>query len=264
MATARPIWSGSISFGLVNIPVKLVSAVQSEEIDLDMLSKSDLAPIRYARIDTKTDKEVPWKDIVKGFQYAKGKYVVVDDEDFQRASPEKSKSIDIVQFVNGDEIDPILYEKPYYIVPAKGGEKPYRLLQKALEETGTIGIAEFMLRNRQHVCAVKAHNDLLLLNQMRYQEEIRELPEVEVPKKENISDKELQLAVKLVEQLTEKFNPAAFKDTYISELKKIIKAKAAGKQIRVAEEPKKATGAVKDLMEILKQSLNAGAGKKRA
>ncbi|HVG12720.1 MAG TPA: Ku protein [Flavisolibacter sp.] len=259
----RPIWSGSISFGLVNIPVKLVSAVQSEEIDFDMLSKKDMAPIRYARIDTKTDEEVPWKEIVKGFQYAKGKYVIVEEEDFQKASPEKSKTIDIVQFVKGEEIDPILYEKPYYIIPAKGGEKAYRLLLKALDKSGTIGIAEFMLRNREHVCAVKAHNDVLLLNQMRYQEEIREVPEVEAPAKEKITEKELELAMKLVEQLTEKFNPAAFKDTYISELKKIIKAKAAGKQIRIAEEPKKTTGAVKDLMEILKQSLNTSS-KKRA
>jgi DNA end-binding protein Ku len=259
----RPIWSGSISFGLVNIPVKLVSAVQSEEIDFDMLSKKDMAPIRYARIDTKTDQEVPWKEIVKGFQYAKGKYVIVEEEDFQKASPEKSKSIDIVQFVKQEEIDPILYEKPYYIIPAKGGEKAYRLLLKALDTSGTIGIAEFMLRNREHVCAVKAHNDVLLLNQMRYQEEIREVPEVEAPAKEKITEKELALAMQLVEQLTEKFNPAAFKDTYITELKKIIKAKAAGKQIRIADEPKKATGAVKDLMEILKQSLNTSS-KKRA
>lgn len=259
----RPIWSGSISFGLVNIPVKLVSAVQSEEIDFDMLSKKDMAPIRYARIDTKTDKEVPWKEIVKGFQYAKGKYVIVEEEDFQKASPEKSKSIDIVQFVKQEEIDPFLYEKPYYIIPAKGGEKAYRLLLKALDNSGTIGIAEFMLRNREHVCAVKAHDDVLLLNQMRYLEEIREVPEVEAPAKEKITEKELALAMKLVEQLTEKFNPAAFKDTYIAELKKIIKAKAAGKQIRIAEEPKKTTGAVKDLMEILKQSLNTNS-KKRA
>lgn len=259
----RPIWSGSVSFGLVNIPVKLVSAVQSEGLDFDMLSKKDMGKIRYARIDTKTDKEVPWTEVVKGFQYAKGKYVIVDDEDFKKASPEKSKSIDIVQFVKEEEIDPIYYEKPYYIIPASGGEKSYRLLVKALKESGAIGIAEFMLRNREHVCAVKAYGDVLMLNQMRYQEEIKEAPEIEAPKKEKITEKELQLAIKLIEQLTEKFNPTAFKDTYVSELKKIIKAKASGKQIRVAEEPKKATGAVKDLMEVLKQSLETKS-KKRA
>jgi DNA end-binding protein Ku len=237
--------------------------VQTEDISFDMLSKKDMGKIRYARIDTKTDKEIPWKDIVKGFEYAKGKYVIVDNEDFEKASPEKSKSIDIVQFVKQEEIDPMLYEKPYYIIPAKGGEKAYKLLLKALEKSGTIGIAEFMLRNREHVCAVRVYNNVLLLNQMRYQEEIKEVPEMEEPKKENITDKELQLAIKLIDQLKEKFNPAAFKDTYVSELKKIIKAKAAGKQIRVAEEPKKTTGAVKDLMEVLKQSLNTP-GKKRA
>ena len=149
----RSIWSGSISFGLVNIPVKLLSAVESGGINFDMLSKKDMAPIRYARIDTKTGKEVPWKDIVKGYEYTKGKYVVVDEKDFEKASPEKSKAIDISQFVKEEEIDPILYEKPYYIIPGKGAEKTYNLLIKALEETKSVGIAEFMLRNRVHVCA---------------------------------------------------------------------------------------------------------------
>lgn len=254
---ARAIWSGTISFGLVNIPVKLQSAVTQETLDFDMLSKKDMAPIRYARIDTKTGKEVAWKDIVKGFEYAKGKYVVVEDKDFEKASPEKSKSIDIIQFVKEEEIDTILFEKPYYIVPDKNSGKSYRLLIKALEETGSVGIAEFMLRNRMHVCAIKPYNDLLLLNQMRYQDEIKEMPKLEV-KNERVSPKEVQLAVKLVEHLTEKFDPSAFKDTYINELKKIIKAKAAGKHIRIATEPRKHTAAVKDLMEVLKQSLESG------
>jgi DNA end-binding protein Ku len=258
----RPIWSGTISFGLVNIPVKLVSAVQTEDIDLRMLSKKDLAPIRYARIDTKTEKEVPWKEIVKGFEYTKGKYVIVEDEDFENASPTKSKSIDIVQFVKAEEIDPIYFEKPYYIIPANGGEKSYRLLLKALEKAGTVGIAEFMLRNRDHICAIKPYGDVLMLDQMRYAEEIKETPAVEA-KNEKVTEKELQLALKLVEQLTEKFKPNAFKDTYISELKKVIKAKAAGKQIRVAA-PEKKTAPVKDLMDVLKASLDSGGKKKRA
>jgi DNA end-binding protein Ku len=256
----RSIWSGSISFGLVNIPVKLVSAVQSEEIDFDMLAKKDLAPIHYARIDSKTGEEVPWKDIVKGYQYAKGKYVVVDEEDFKKASPEKSKSIDIVQFVKEDEIDPIYYEKPYYLIPGKGADKSYKLLLKALEETGTVGIAEFMMRNREHICALKPYEGALLLNQLRYHEEIKDVP-AEAVTKERIREKELDLAVKLVNQLTERFDPAVFKDTYISALKKVIKAKAAGKDIRIAE-PERKTATVKDLMEVLKQSL--GNGKKRA
>lgn len=258
----RAIWSGAISFGLVNIPVKLNSAVEANEgLDFDMLSKKDLAPIHYARIDSKTGEEVPWKDIVKGYQYAKGKYVVVTEEDFAKASPEKSQSIDITQFVKEEEIDPIYYEKPYYVVPGKGAEKSYQLLIRALEKTGTVGLAEFMMRNRVHVCALKAYNGVLLLNQMRFNEEIREIPEVEKGK-EKISSKEVELAVKLVDQLTDKFDPEAFKDTYADELKKVIKAKAAGKQIHIAE-PKKTTATVKDLMEVLKQSLSNGS-KKRA
>lgn len=251
----RSIWSGTISFGLVNIPVKLLSAIDQEGLNFDMLSKKDLAPIRYARIDTKTGKEVPWKDIVKGYEYTKGKYVVVDNKDFEKASPEKSKSIDISLFVKEEEIDPILYEKPYYIIPGKGAEKSYRLLVKALEETKSVGIAEFMLRNRMHICALKAYDDILLLNQMRYQDEIRALPEIDNQKNIRISPKEVQLAVKLIEQLSETFDPSAFKDTYINELEKIIKAKAAGKNIKVVSEPKKSTATVKDLMSVLKQSL---------
>ncbi|HEY0042856.1 MAG TPA: Ku protein [Flavisolibacter sp.] len=249
---ARSIWSGAISFGLVNIPVKLQSAVQDENIDFDMLSKDDMAPIKYAKIDSKTGEEIAYKDIVKGYQYAKGKYVIVTDEDFAKARPEITKTIDIIQFVKEDEIDPIYYEKPYYIVPGKGAEKSYKLLMKALDETKTVGIAEFMLRNRAHICILKNHDGVLLLNQLRYHEEVRELPEVKTT--ERITPKEIQLATKLINQLTETFNPAAFKDTYITELKKVIKAKAAGKDIQIAE-PRKTSATVKDLMEVLKQSL---------
>lgn len=226
-----------------------------------MLSGKDMTPIRYARIDTKTGEEVPWKEIVKGYQYAKGKYVVVDEEDFAKASPQKSKSIDIIQFVKEEEIDPVYYEKPYYILPGKGGTKSYQLLVKALQEAHSVGIAEFMLRNREHICAIRSYNDILMLNQMRYGEEVKEVPKAALSKAEKITDNELQLALQLIEQLTEKFNPAAFKDTYITELKRIIKAKAAGKQIRIAE-PKPTTATVKDLMEVLKQSLEKK--KKRA
>jgi DNA end-binding protein Ku len=254
MKGARSIWSGAISFGLVNIPVKLQSAVQGDNLDFDMLSKDDLAPIKYARVDSRTGEEVPYKNIVKGYQYAKGKYVVVTNEDFEKARPEIAKTIDIIQFVKEDEIDPIYYEKPYFIVPGKGAEKSYKLLLKALDETKTVGLAEFMLRNRAHICALKNHDGVLLLNQLRYHEEVRERPEVKT-KNERITPKEIQLATKLINQLTETFNPAAFKDTYIAELKKVIKAKAAGKNIRIAA-PKKSTATVKDLMEVLKQSLD--------
>lgn len=262
----RSIWTGSVSFGLVNIPVKLGSAVESGggSLDFDMLSKKDMAPIRYARIDTKTEKEVAWKDIVKGYEYTKGKYVVITDEDFKKASPEKSKSIDIVQFVKEEEIESIYFDKPYYIIPDKGAGKPYHLLIKAMEETGTVALAEFMLRNRMHMCALKSFNGVLLLNQLRYHAEIREAPDVE--KSDKISPKEVQLAVKLIQQLTEKFKPEQFKDTYIEALKKVIDAKAAGKKITVAAPKKASSATVKDLMDVLKESLNTSSGgkKKRA
>ena len=257
---ARAIWSGAISFGLVNIPVKLQSAVQEDNIDFDLLSKDDMAPIRYARIDSKTGEEVAYKDIVKGYQYAKGKYVVVTDEDFEKARPDIAKNINIIQFVKEEEIDPVYFEKPYYVVPAKGAEKSYKLLLKALDETKTVAVVEFMLRNRAHMAILKNYDGVLLLNQLRYHEEIRELPEVKLAAT-RITPKEIQLATRLINQLTETFNPAAFKDTYIAELKKVIKAKAAGKNIRLAE-PRKIPADVKDLMEVLKESLNKG--KKRA
>jgi DNA end-binding protein Ku len=260
MKSARSIWSGSITFGLVNIPVKLQSAVQEDSIDFDMLSKKDMSPVRYARIDSKTGEELAWKEIVKGFQYAKGKYVVVTDEDFEKARPDVAKAIDIIQFVKEEEINPIFYEKPYFIVPAKGAEKAYKLLLKGLDETKTVALAEFMLRNRAHICTLKNHEGVLLLTQLRYNEEVREVPEV-ATKDERISPKEIQLATKLINQLTETFEPAKFKDTYIAELKKVIKAKAAGKSIHIAE-PRQLPATVKDLMQVLKQSLETK--KKRA
>jgi DNA end-binding protein Ku len=255
----RSIWSGAISFGLVNIPVKLQTAVQEDNIDFDLLTKKDMGKVRYARIDSKTGEEVPWKEIVKGYEYAKGKYIVVTDEDFEKARPDVAKAIDIIQFVKEDEIDPIYYEKPYYVIPAKGAEKSYKLLLKALDETKTVGLAEFMLRNRAHICLLKSYEGVLLLNQLRYHEEVREVPEVNT-KSERITPKEISLATKLINQLTETFDPAAFKDTYITQLKKVIKAKAAGKDIRIAE-PKEMPAAVRDLMEVLKESLSR---KKRA
>jgi DNA end-binding protein Ku len=251
----RPIWSGSISFGLVNIPVKLLSAVATEEIKFDLLSKEDLSPVRYARISKSTEKEVPWKDIVKGYEYESGRYVVIEDDDFEKANPKKAKTIDIVQFSKSTEIDPLLYEKPYYIVPAKGGEKSYKLLEQALAKSGMVGIAEFMLRNREHICALRSYDKRLVLSQLRYHEELRELPE-EVDKTIKITDKELQLALQLINQLNAKFDATQFKDQYVTEIKKIIKAKASGKQIRMAATPKETTSNVKDLMEILKESLD--------
>lgn len=258
----RSIWTGAISFGLVNIPVKLYSAVQQQELDLDMLSKKDLSPIRYARISKSTGKEVDYKDIVKGYEYEKGHYVVVTDEDFRKASPEKSKTIDIRDFVNEDEIESIFFEKPYYLEPDKGAAKAYTLLMKALEKSKKVGIAQFMIRNRERIGALKVVDGVLVLNQLRYASEVRSTEELNIPE-EKLSPKEIDLAMKLIDQLTEKFEPRAYKDTYVEELKKIIEAKAHGKKIK-APAVKKPKANVKDIMSVLQQSLKATRPKKKA
>jgi len=260
----RAIWSGAISFGLVNIPVKIYTGVEAgEDLDLHMLSKKDLAPIRYARISTTTNKEIEWKDIVKGYEVEKGKFVVITDEDFKKASPEKTKTIDILQFSDETEIDPIYYEKPYYLVPDKGAAKSYALLLKALEKVKKVAIANCVIRNREHIFSLKPlEGQVLLLEQLRYADEIKELPGIKETAHTKITPAEINLAVKLIDQLTEKFEPAKFKDTYIRALKKLIEAKAHGKKLTAPPSEKK-PAAVKDLMSVLKQSLESTPHKKK-
>jgi DNA end-binding protein Ku len=259
----RALWSGAISFGLVNIPVKLFSGTSAERaLDLHMLSKKDLAPIRYARISTESNKEVEWKDIVKGYEVEKGKFVVISDEDFKKASPEKTNTIEILQFVNEKEIDSIYFEKPYYLVPDKGAAKPYALLLKALEKSNKVAIATCVIRNREHIFSIKPLGDeILLLEQLRYADQINELPEIKGAKAK-ITQQEINLALKLIDQLTEKFKPESFKDTYTNTMKKLIEAKAKGKKIAAPTVEKK-TAAVKDLMSVLKQSLTTSSHTKK-
>jgi DNA end-binding protein Ku len=260
----RAIWSGAISFGLVNIPVKLYSGTSAEHsLDLDMLSKKDLAPIRYARISTATNKEVEWKDIVKGYEVEKGKYVVINDEDFKKASPEKTNTIDIVQFVDEKEIDSIYYEKPYYLVPDKGAAKPYTLLMKALEKAKKVAVATCVIRNREHIFSLKPFSgEILMLEQLRYADQINAVPEIKNGNAK-VTQQEINLALKLIDQLTEKFKPESFKDTYTDTMKKLIEAKAKGKKISAPTVEKK-TAAVKDLMSVLKESLHTTShGKKK-
>ena len=259
----RAIWSGAISFGLVNIPVKLYSGTSAEQaLDLNMLSKKDMAPIRYARISTATNKEVEWKDIVKGYEIEKGKYVVITDEDFKKASPEKTNTIEILQFVDEKEIDSIYFEKPYYLAPDKGAAKAYTLLMKALEKAGKVAIATCVIRNREHIFTIKSmHDQVLLLEQLRYADQINEVPDIK-NSTTKVTQQEITLALKLIDQLTEKFKPEAFKDTYTETMKKLIEAKAKGKKIAAPAVEKK-TAAVKDLMSVLKESLQATPGKKK-
>lgn len=245
----RPVWSGGISFGLIYIPVNLYTATSSVQIDLDLLSKKEHNPIRYARVDVNTGKEVDWKDVVKGFEYQKGDYVVLDDEDFDKVALHRSKSIELESFVSKDDIDQVYYEKPYYLEPQEGAEKTYFILWEALKKTNKVGVAEFIFKNRERVCSISAEDKLLQLNQLRYHSELKDMSELKIPKKVAVQEKELALATQLIESMSEKFDPADYKDDYISALKKIIEAKKHNKPVKVKKAELNAT----DVSDVIKQ-----------
>lgn len=251
----RPIWTGGISFGLIYIPLSMYTATESVEIDLDLLSKKNLSSIRYARIDEKTGKEVPWKDVVKGYKYNKGDYVILEPDDFDKVALHRSKTIEIDCFVDEDQIDTKFFEKPYYLEPADGAEKTYSLLVEALKKSKKVGVAEFIFKNREHLCAVKAEDDMLMLIQMRYETEIRDAKNLNIPKRSEPKEKELKLAVDLIENMTEKFDPSDFKDDYISSLKKIIEAKAKHKKVKISQKAQPKSTEVSELMDALQKSL---------
>ena len=250
----RAIWTGSIGFGLVNIPVRLFSATQDSNLDLDMLDKKDHANIRYARINSDTGKEVEWANIVKGYKLD-DKYVVLTDADFEKASPEKSKMININEFASEASIDTTFYETPYYLEPVKGGEKAYVLLREALKESGKVAIGQYVMRNKEALCLLKAQDDVLLLLKIRFPEEIREYTDLNIPKNISVKPAELKMAQTLINQLTpKKLSLSKYKDTYEEDLMKIITAKAKGKKI-TQPEFKVVKSKSKDLMEQLKASL---------
>ena len=255
----RAIWSGAISFGLINIPVKLFSGAESTDgIDLHMLHKKDNSPIRYAKICKEEDKEVPFDEIVKGYEYAKGEYVVITDEDFEAADVEKTTTIDIVEFADDNQIDVRYLEKPYYLEPAKGGEKAYALLREALRKKDRLAVATFVLRQREHLALIKTVGSVLVLNQMRYPADLRSPGGLKLPPKNDAKPAELEMANKLIDQLTHPFIPEDFHDTYTEELQKRIEAKVKGKPVpKSGGAPAKPT---QDLMAALKASLET-AGK---
>lgn len=250
----RAIWTGALSFGLVNIPVRLYSAVAGTALDFDMLHKKDLSPIRYARVCRSDGKEVPYEDIVKGYEYRKGDYVILADEDFKKANVKKTKTVDIQDFVKENEIDTIFYEKPYYLEPEKGAEKPYALLREALKKSKKVGLAKFVLRNREHLAVVKPQEELLILNQLRFKEEVRQPDDLNLPKAKQAGKREVEIALALIDQLTAHFKPEDYRDTYQAELKKVIEAKAKGKKI-VAKGKEPEPTEVTDLMAMLRKSL---------
>ncbi|MGN7719745.1 non-homologous end joining protein Ku [Chitinophaga sp. 22620] len=257
----RSIWTGSIGFGLVNIPVKLYSAVQESRLDLDMLDKKDHSRIRFQRVNEKTGKEVAWENIVKAYNL-NDEYVVLDDDDFEDASPKKSKVIEITTFTATNEIDAVYFESPYFIAPDKSGAKAYELLRATLEKTGKVGVALFVLRSQEHLAIVRAKDNYLMLHRLRFAEEVREPGDISLPGKTTIPKKELDMAVKLVQQYSEPFDIAQYKDEYRKELLRIIKAKASGKRAKV-KKMKVVTTKSTDLFDQLKASLGSGS-KKRA
>ena len=247
----RAIWSGTISFGLVSVPVRMYSATESKELRFHFLDRRDLKPIGYDKVRKDTGKSVPSDEIVRGFEIEKGKYVPIEDEDLDRLDIELTHSIDICDFVDLDEIDPIYFRKAYYLLPQEGAEKPYRLLVRALEETGKVGIAKVVIRNKQHLAALRAHDGILVLETMYYADEIRQ-PE-SVNGKTRLQKAEVDMAKSLVENLSATFDPERYDDTYRKELLQLIRAKAKGQDL---PEPKEAEdGEVVDLMAALRESV---------
>jgi DNA end-binding protein Ku len=254
------IWKGSLTFGLVNIPVELRSAVKSDHISFRLLHEEDLSPVKYERVCQRTGDPVPWDEIVKGYEYAKGKYVVLTDEDFKAAALESSKTIDILNFVQETEIDPRYFETPYYLVPAKGGEKAYALLREAVRNAGAVGIGKIIIRQSQHLAAVKVVGEALVLEIMRFANELVDTDEFTFPKADVVRPQELKMAEQLVANLAEPFDPERYTDDYRANLMRIIKAKMKGKKVVLAEHDEAPEDTkVIDLMARLQESLKGGA-----
>lgn len=249
----KAIWTGSIGFGLVNIPIKMYSAVEDSSLDLDMLDKKDHSNIRFKRVNENTGREVAWENIVRGYK-VNDKYVILEKTDFEKASPEKTKHIEISQFVEETEIDSTFFEAPYFLEPQKTGARAYSLLRDALKKTGKAGVGLFVMHNREHVCIIKASSNVIVLNRIRFAEEIRSPKDLDLPASKS-KPEELKMAVNLIAQLTKPFDVKKYRDDYSEKLLKIIKAKSKGKSVPF--KPMKVVHSkTTDLMEQLKASLS--------
>ena len=261
---ARAIWKGSIAFGLVNIPVELHPGVRDSRPRFRMLHARDKSPVKFERVCAREGKPVAWEELVKGYEYEKGRFVVLTKEDFRLAALEKSRTVDIRNFVNGEEIDDRFFESSYFLTPGKGGERAYALLREAIRETGLVGIATIVLRDAQHLAALEIVKQAMVLTLMRYPEELIEVSEYTFPTATDVRKQELQMARMLVENLADKWDPSQYTDQYRENLMKIIKAKLKGKKapdLEVEDEPRSAE--VVDLMERLRQSLQQASGAKK-
>lgn len=256
------IWKGSIAFGLVNIPVELRPAVRTDRLSFRMLHAEDMAPVKYERVCSADGEPVPWSEIVKGYEYSKGKFVVMTPEDFEQAKLEKSKTIDIIDFAKDEEIDPRFFDTPYYLLPTKGGEKAYALLREAIRRCGTVGIGKIIVHEKQHLAGIKVVGDALVLETMRFADELVEAEELSFPTTDIVRPQELAMAEQLVSNLAEPFDPKKYTDDYRTNLMRIIKAKMKGKKATL-EEPdnEPADPKVIDLMSRLRESLEQGRAK---
>jgi DNA end-binding protein Ku len=264
-SAGRALWKGSINFGLVNIPVGLYPAETSKSLDLNMLDRRDFAPIKYQRINKRTGKEVPWDQIVKGYQYQKGEYVTLSDEELRRANVEATQSVDILDFVAAAEISPVYFEKPYYLEPQKNGRRAYMLLREVLIKSDKVAIARVVIRTREHLAAVIPQGNLLILNLLRFQHELRDSKGLDIPeagsKGRAISAGELQMAERLIEAMSGPWNPAKYRDEYRQDLENLIEKKIKSGRPRSVSASTKASarktgGKVVDIMSLLRRSVD--------
>ena len=252
---AHAIWTGAINFGLVTIPVKLFTAVRSNDLSFNMLHAKDEGRIKYERVCSVDGKNVPWDEIVKGYEYEKGDYVILTDEDFKKVNPEATQTVDIMEFVELDQINPMYFEKPYYLEPSKQGRHAYALLREALEKSGKVAIARVVIRTKEQIAAVKPIGDALVLEIMHWAEELVDQSTLDLPSEAKLPESELKMAKMLIDTMSvDKFEPEKFKNRYHDELMAMIEARAAGKEL---PKPKKAPARPKvvNLMDVLQQSL---------
>lgn len=260
---ARAIWKGSLAFGLVNIPVELYTAVRDSRPRFRLLHRKDESPVQYQRVCQREGKPLSWEEIVKGYEYAKGQFVVLTKDDFETAAMEKSKVVNVIEFVETTAIDDRFFEQPYYLAPAKGSERAYAVLREALRKSGKAGIATMILREKQHLCAIEVTDKAMVLTMMRFAEELVDVSDLSLPSKELVRDKELDLAMMLIDSLTSEWAPDKYKDEYRENLMKVIRARLKGKEPKLtATDHVPGQAEVIDLMERLRESL--GASKVRA
>jgi DNA end-binding protein Ku len=261
----RAIWKGSISFGLVNIPIALYPATRREELKFRLLRASDHSPVNYKRVAEKDGKEVPWEQIVKGYEYEKGKFVVLNEKDFQRVDLEATQTVDIQDFVDIEEIDPMYFSKPYYLEPQKGGDKAYVLLREALADNKKVGVAKVVIKTRQYLAGVKALKHALVLELMHFAAELADAEKLRVPKKLEVGRREKEMAKALVDSMTSKWDPAKYRDDYREALMEVIeeKVESGGKEIEEKPKAKKESTKVIDLVAVLQESLAKSQGAKK-